>query len=190
MPIGNTAWYRNAWTVLVSGTVEMETFDAWEIFWPFATAGLSVLRTRVSADFWWWTDSPSPQPGPGWSYQPVGIQVSFTEDSYSTAPPFVPTLSEPNLDNRYKATVNEQANFQQALPTAYDATTGFPNQWTTYATVSTESADSAAQRHFDSGQRVNGWVTVGPIARWVPVLGDSPSFACAITVAALIGEHT
>lgn len=190
MPIGLTAWYRTRYSVGPGGTVSFLTFDGTVFTWPFVTPGLSVLRTRVSADFWWWEDSPSPRPGPALDYSPVGIQVSYSEEILGGPPAWVPTVDEGNLDNHYKATVNEPATIVQVFPTAYDGSPDLPFQWQTVATVRTESADSAAQRHFDTGRQIEQWVTVGPVNNWVPDIASSPSFACNVTVAALIGAHT
>lgn len=190
MPIGLTGWYRFVYQVPPAGAGEFFQFDGVSIVWPFGTAGLSVLRTRVAADFWWWDNGPSPRPGPALGYLPVGVQVAFSEDILGGPPAWLPEVDNPSLDARYRATVNEPATLVQQLVTAYDGSPDLPFQWQTTATVRTETSDSAAQRHFDTGGTIMMWTAVGPINRWVPDVTDSPTFACDVTVAVLVGSHT
>lgn len=190
MPIGNTGWYRTVFQVDPAGPVGQLTFDPYLITWPFATAGLSVLRTRISGTFWWWYDGPNPWPGPAKGYLPVGVQVQFRETDVVGPGGTIPNIDDVNIENRYRATINEAIHLDQVFITAYDGAPDLPFEWMTLGSISTEVADSKGQRHFDSGRQLHAWVTVGPINHWVVDLIDSPSFACALAMEVLVGEHT
>jgi len=189
MPIQSTAWYRHRYEIGLSEGVKFKVFDPLDIIWPFGTSGLSVLRTRVAALLWWVVDSPSPQPGPAFDVDAMGVQVQFTEPILGD-PAWVPSINDAGLDERFKPTVNATAQFIQTVVTAYDGSADLPFQWTTYAGFTTESADSHAQRHFDSGTTINEWVSIGPINDWVADLVTTPTFGAWVTVDALIGSHT